>query len=207
MNIFVIDECPLIAAEGLIDMHKNKMLLEYSQILGGALLANGYDNTDKQVNGLPKAHYKHPSVRSATRSYNVCEWIYFSAMRLCELYTERTGKVHASQSKIEAAGLLIGQYIPDDGKTIHDIDTACGALNAMRPTHSVIEVYRKFYIQDKIAFASWRNPDHRPDWFVSDNLEIKLAWQMIEGRNKSRKNKLTTDDLMNAYEAFKSTNR
>ena len=115
MNIFILDEDPVKAAEYHCNKHVVKMIIEYAQLLSTAhRVIDGVEYEDKTANGrrikrwkmvknpnMENTLYKaaminHPSavwVRQSSRHY---KWLYRLFMWLCVEYTYRYGKHHAS---------------------------------------------------------------------------------------------------------------
>ena len=95
MNIFVTDPDPVISAQTLCDKHVVKMVLESAQMLSTAWREYSSEYADEHE--LYKtAHLNHPCsiwVRLARENYR---WLYKHFVALCEEYTHRYEKSHAS---------------------------------------------------------------------------------------------------------------
>ena len=95
MNIFVTDPDPVISAQTLCDKHVVKMVLESAQMLSTAW--RDFSTKYSDDNELYKtAHLNHPCsiwVRQARENY---KWLYRHFVALCDEYTHRYGKSHAS---------------------------------------------------------------------------------------------------------------
>jgi len=107
MNIFVTDIDPVKSAQALDDKRVIKMVLESAQMLCTALHLNGASHLAK----YKKTHQNHPSnvwVRETRSNY---EWLLNHFKALCDEYTLRCNKVHATYHLYDnlVAGL---QYIP-----------------------------------------------------------------------------------------------
>lgn len=97
MNIFTTSECPIESAQTLPDNLCIKMILESAQMLCTAHFI--LDGVQKQYK---PSHVNHPCsifVRKSDENYN---WLYQHFVALCEEYSYRTGKVHASSSLMES---------------------------------------------------------------------------------------------------------
>ncbi len=150
MNIFVLDENPVIAANYACDKHVVKMILESAQMLC-AVQPEG-------TAPYKRSFYNHPCtkwVRASTENY---QWLIDHAMGLCAEYTRRYDKTHKSQRVIEwcnenrpelPIGILTEQpkCMPDHCKT-----------------ESVVESYRQYYIIEKSYFAQWKD-GNVPKWY------------------------------------------
>ena len=186
MNIFLIHTDPDQAADMLVDKLQNKMIVEGGQCLSSAIRLNGYEGED-----IYKISYKnHPSIKSLVDNRELFLWLVSHTMRLCELYTQNTGKTHATQKIIERCFELY-DYIPENDKTIYDTIPACNIFS-YEPI-DVVGKYQKFYLHDKVTFANWTKNNVKPEWFTKANFNLSQAWQLQEGRNKRVKNPISYD--------------
>ena len=89
MNIFAVDECPLIAASQLCDKHVVKMVLETAQLASTTFHTRGLDAPYR------KTHENHPSAVWARTSRQNFEWM------MLHMSTQ-----HATVSATRARGFL-----------------------------------------------------------------------------------------------------
>ena len=150
MNIFVLDENPVVAANYACDKHVVKMILESAQMLCAA-------HPDGNA-PYKRSFYNHPCtkwVRASTENY---DWLIEHAMALCAEYTRRYGKVHKTQRVIEwcennrpelPVGVLSKwpKCMPDYCKE-----------------ESVVGSYRNYYKNEKAKFAKWKD-GNVPAWY------------------------------------------
>ncbi len=92
MNIFVTSSCPIESATFLDDKRCIKMCLESAQLLSTALRVNGYKGDDV----YKIAHLNHPSSVWCRTTQGNYKWLLEHFRALCDEYTRRTGKSHAS---------------------------------------------------------------------------------------------------------------
>lgn len=92
MNIFCTSDCPIQSAKYLDNSRCIKMCLESAQLLSTALRVNGYKGDDV----YKIAHLNHPSSRWCRTTQGNYKWLLEHFRALCEEYTRRTGKIHAS---------------------------------------------------------------------------------------------------------------
>jgi len=154
MNIFVIGDNadPVLSAQNQLDKHIVKMPLETAQ-----LLCSVYEPGTAPYR---RTHYNHPCARWVRASSANFDWLVCHGRALCEEYTYRYGKVHASRSVIEWC---------DDNKhllTFSD-DRMTGMYQAMPEEYrnsDVVVAYRAYYLGAKREIATWkvRNP---PGWW------------------------------------------
>ena len=92
MNIFATSNCPIESAIFLDDKRCIKMCLESAQLLSTALRVNGYKGDDV----YKIAHLNHPSSVWCRTTQGNYKWLLEHFKALCDEYTRRTGKTHAS---------------------------------------------------------------------------------------------------------------
>ena len=185
MNIFVLDDDPTIAAQLQCDKHVVKMIVESAQMLStvhrmvdgvmerrpsksGSMLQY-YKLDDEREDLLYKAcHYNHPSTVWTRESCCNYSWHYEHFTALCDEYTYRYGKVHATDIKLrEVLKALPVNINRKAGKTpfklamssnpecvVHDL----GGTNA-------VESYRNFYKTKQERFKMVWTKRKIPEWF------------------------------------------
>lgn len=96
MNIFASYECPIESAKAMCDKHVIKQILESAQMLCTAHTV--LDGVQKKYKPTHSNHTCSIFVRQSKENYN---WLYRHLQALCEEYSYRTGKVHATSSLLE----------------------------------------------------------------------------------------------------------
>lgn len=147
MNIFILDSDPTLAAQIQVDKHVVKMPLETAQMLC-SIHASG-------VAPYKRTHYNHPSTKWSRESLANYEWLIAHGYALCDEYTRRYDKTHASRKVIawcEANRHLVAfpttgltpfaQAMPDEYK---DIDP--------------VVAYQNYYLGEKNNLFAWKNRD------------------------------------------------
>lgn len=112
MNIFATSECPIQSAKFLDTKRTIKMCLESAQLLSTALRVSGYTGSDV----YKIAHLNHPSSRWCRATRGNYKWLLAHFKALCEEYTRRTGKVHASSKLLPVFEANIN-LIPEGERT------------------------------------------------------------------------------------------
>ena len=168
MNIFAVDDDPVLAATCLPDKHIVKMPLECCQMLA-IVFSKWYLNEGPVLkkDGTPYATEKgafrnHPCTKWVAESDHNIQWLLQHGLSLCEEYTYRYGKRHACQPTITLAALTyqhgcpddhtpFARAMPDEWKYDEDIDT--------------ITAYQR-YVASKpwVATNYLRVPDRKPSW-------------------------------------------
>ena len=188
MNIFVLDTDPVTAAQQQCDKHVVKMIVESAQMLSTAhrLLDGNVQVKEKYVRGsLPArwrkvrvwnldnptmentlylvAHAKHPCTLWTMESSCNYEWHYQHFIALCDEYTYRYEKVHATDTKLRH---LLKQHpinIPKGGMT--QFALAMKAHPECMFTDNPVKSYRMFYETKKDRFKMVWSKRNTPEWF------------------------------------------
>ena len=164
MNIFVTDPDPVISAQTLCDKHVVKMVLESAQMLSTAWREYSSEYADEHE--LYKtAHLNHPCsiwVRLARENYR---WLYKHFVALCEEYTHRYEKSHAS-ARLKGP-LMCAPFNPRS--VLAKIEEPYGFVLAMPDEYKsddVFDSYQKYLINEKQHFAKWeKDPSRKPTWW------------------------------------------
>lgn len=160
MNIFVLDESPVISAQSLCNKHVGKMLIESAQLLCTALILCG---TKREFVPYKPTHSKHPcTIWTADSAHNM-RWLHRHATALGQEFTKRYHKQHKTAQVIDRlleilpSGNLekhtrFAQAMPDEWK--HD---------------DAVTAYRCYYVAAKSEFAKWSPLCQAPDWWPFDD--------------------------------------
>ena len=178
MNIFYINEDPIIAAEELADDHIRKMQIECAQMLSTAYrifegeLVLQPSNSGKRIikhykiggegeNIIYKmAHVNHPSTIWARQSIQHYRWLIEHGLKVCYEFNKRYLKRHKTQDVLE--WLKENEpSIPDNGFTP---PPQCMPEEYKR--ENTLEAYRTFYILDKIGIKklNYNKLNNTPKW-------------------------------------------
>lgn len=184
MNIFFLSRDPRVCAIWHCNEHCIKMILEYFQILSTThrfLDGDEYHENTKNNRKIKRyrlggqrekilykaTHINHPSCKWARQSSGNYKWLYKLTCFLCQEYTRRYHKKHASEIKLKSIlgyfpkNITIGSMtppplaMPDEYKTTLDYPT----------TYDSIISYRIFYCMSKTRFATWF-PGESPEWLI-----------------------------------------
>ena len=166
MNIFAVDDDATLSAHQLPDKHIVKMPLECCQMLS-IVYSSWYHNIGKvfKADGTPYktekgAFRNHPCTKWVAESDHNIQWLIQHGISLCEEYTYRYEKTHASQALIEWCSdnvpniptepmSTMPQCMPDEYKS------SCS-----------VESYRKFYNIDKRnSFKCVWTKRQEPEWW------------------------------------------
>lgn len=168
MNIFILDENPIKAAQYCIDRHVVKMITESAQ-----LLANGYSleeltKAPLTANGKFRKHsyVHHPCSKWAIESLDNWKWLLIHAIALCAEKSVRypNKPTHFCQEFIH--------WCEKNTSNITSKGLTKFAL-AMPPeikSDNTVEAYRSYYrmckVNDKSGklMAKWTNRE-KPEWF------------------------------------------
>jgi hypothetical protein len=179
MNIFVLADDAAESARMMCDKHVIKMILESCQLLstahhvldGDELLVNSgkrkyktYICTKKNICKATMINHPCTIWTRETRANYI--WLWRHAYALCKEYTRRYGKVHVMEQM-----LMNELYDPPVNITKGKITPFAQAMPEQYKDTNAVVAYRKYYINEKVRFAKWKN-SQAPNWFVEKNSEI-----------------------------------
>lgn len=188
MNIFILDEDPVIAAQQQCDKHVVKMIVESGQMLSTAhRLLDGRPVTELSRNGrrltvwrlddpymettlYKSVHPKHPSTLWTCESISNYIWHYSHFLALCDEYEYRYEKIHSTRTKLEEALSRLPQNIPQK-RELTPFKLAMKS-NPECMKEDAIESYRLFYMTKQKRFKmDWKKREI-PDWFLVDETPL-----------------------------------
>jgi hypothetical protein len=155
MNIFVLDNEPILAAQYQCDKHVVKMVLESAQLL--STVQNKYGISTK----YKPTHHNHPCTIWAGQSASNYFWLWSHAVALCEEYTFRYGKIHACEELIRGPLADMPPGILEQGLT----PFAQAMPDKYRDEDPVV-AYRDYYICEKASIATWNKNRSKPYWWI-----------------------------------------
>lgn len=160
MNIFYVNTDPVLAAQDLPDKLVVKMPLESAQMLSTAQRFY-YDADYCDACDIYKTAYlNHPCTIWARESAGNYNWLYCHFVALCEEYTYRYGKVHASDTKLRRVLSRVPLSMPSLGLT-----TIAQAMPDQYKDVDPVKAYRNYLINEK-HYAEWNKNRAKPDWWV-----------------------------------------
>lgn len=154
MNIFYINEDPIIAAQELADDHIRKMQIESAQMCCTAHWETGSEAPYK------RAHWNHPSTKWVRESIQHYDWLVEHGLEICSEFTKRYGKLHKTQSVLE--------WLKQNKPQI--LDNGFAPPPQCMPEEfkmeDTIEAYKNFYINDKIKIKklTYNKLNNKPEW-------------------------------------------
>lgn len=154
MNIFVLSFNPRLAARMQVDRHVVKMPLETAQLLSTVSGENG------GITPYQPTHVNHPCTLWLRASRGNWLWLVEHGLALCEEYTRRYGREHASQRVIEI--LARGGGAPKWGNRT---PFALAMPDEYKRGNNAVASYRAYYRGAKAHLATWKAPATRPAWW------------------------------------------
>ena len=154
MNIFATYKCPIKSAQALDDKRRVKMILECAQLLSTAVRLNG--GNSKVLYKI--THKNHPCSVWVRQNRSNYKWVLTHMLTLCELYTEKTGKTHASEKLIPELMKSIN-YLPE-GDFYGFVNCAAnkGLGISFKHIEDVCLAYRLYLAQ------RWKDDFRTPTW-------------------------------------------
>lgn len=176
MNIFALDEDPIVAAQYCCDDHVKKMVIESPQMLSTAhRVLDGYITTVTTKNGRKRktyahhdlddvlyksTHENHPCNKWIRTSVDNYMWLYHHFIELAKQFELRYGKTHLSYIKLSDILKSPPKNLQSRGLTKMPLTMP----DEYKQT-DVVASYRTFYLKDKIRFATWNKLNNVPDWW------------------------------------------
>ena len=99
MNIFILHNDPVVAAQMQCDKHVPKMVVESAQMLSTAHRELDGDRFADRMGMYKKAHVNHPSTIWTRQNSRQYYWLFHHMLGLGNEYTKRYGKKHLSITK------------------------------------------------------------------------------------------------------------
>lgn len=178
MNIFILDESPVQAAQLQCDKHVVKMIVESAQMLStvhrmldgtqvtndkGKLVKKWVFNDDRDELYYKAVHTGHPCTVWTMQSDLNYNWHYAHFVALCDEYTYRYGKVHATDKLLRSALSVMPKNIRYGDRTPFAL--AMNSNPECKFPDDPVKSYRMFYQtkQDRFKMV-WTNRDI-PEWF------------------------------------------
>tara|TARA_R100000406_G_scaffold96190_1_gene93141 strand:- start:6918 stop:7448 length:531 start_codon:yes stop_codon:yes gene_type:complete len=174
MNIFVLDENPIVAAEMHCDKHVPKLIVETAQMMASALRRHGA--TDEvmpiaQTSGKPYkgGYHNHPCTIFVGDTHMNYLWTAHLGIALCREYQKRFQRTHACQAPIYQMMDLF-HMIPIGGLTefARAFQKDNPDMDDLYDTSkfTAVEAYRQYYLRGKAHFAKWERGTPAPSWWV-----------------------------------------
>lgn len=183
MNIFVLHDNPIRAAEMMCDKHIPKMVVETAQMMASALRRHGV--TDERMpltkSGTPyKGGYRHhPCTVWAGDSWKNFDWLTSHGIALCTEYTFRFGKKHGCEDAIcHMNAMHVDGFSHLNGDSLTPFALAMPeefrpltwtSRTTQRPIiascgDTAVQAYRRYYHSK--TFAKWEKGTPAPDWWM-----------------------------------------
>ena len=197
MNIFILDESPILSAKAQHDRHVVKMILESAQMLSAA--CNELPTFGERVESHHRellyktTHANHPATKWAGQYESNFVWLTAHAVSLHAEYARRFMKVHGCYPLIVAMTRVACKIVGVDSfwtknasrehvvrdeimafAAKHSPFVYCGpdqyATRGLSSNQAVVASYRQYYLAEKCASNRWTNPVYKPAW-----LEHKMT--------------------------------
>ena len=185
MNIFILDNDPIIAAQLQCDKHVPKMVVESAQmlstahrVLDGKLtrkpsksgktmvkywdLYEGQDDLEAELLYYKAVHVGHPCTVWTMESNSNYNWHYQHFIALCEEYTYRYGKLHKTARDLAAALYSAPRNIPKGPMTQFALAMKS---NPECMFEDAVKSYRAFYHTKQERFKMSWTKRSTPKWF------------------------------------------
>lgn len=182
MNIFVLDSDPVLAAQNQCDKHIVKMIVESAQMLStahrmldgniqmgpsksGKRTVKTWTLPDERELHLYKAvHMSHPCTVWTMECDHNYDWHYVHFKALCDEYTYRYGKKHATDTLLRHRLAQLPSNIPRTTRCTMFKLAMKANPECMFPEDPV-KSYRAFYQTKQDRFSMVWTKREQPQWF------------------------------------------
>jgi len=186
MNIFILNNDPVLAAQEQCDKHVVKMIVESGQMLStahrmidgtverrpsksGKTTVNYYKLDDEREDIMYKAvHFNHPCSVWTRESCCNYTWHYEHFIALCEEYTYRYGKIHSTETKLREVLKQIPKNINRaGGRTPFRLAMQSNPECVVHTLGGVdaVATYQNFYKTKQKRFSMDWTKRQTPEWF------------------------------------------
>lgn len=180
MNIFFLDEDPVIAAQSQYDIHVNKMMIESAQMLSCAHWVLG-SSIDRNFIYKP-SHINHPANKWVQKYIGNYEWLLQHALALCSEFSfRRKNRTHKTQLVVKYLANYSLQELENFYPKNNEEKISFSSITVTRPplcmpdaykTEDTVGSYRSFYKHTKTVdkrgtpmnVFTKRRP---PEWLLS----------------------------------------
>lgn len=180
MNIFILDNDPVVAAQMLCDKHVPKMIVESGQMLSTVhRLLDGTPTRRRSKSGKTMQQYfefgdeRDDLYYTAVHKFHPCttwtklskanyDWHYVHFKAMSDEYTYRRGKVHTTWKVLGELLEKAPQNIPDTGLT--EFAQAMTHYPQCMVEGDAVQAYRNYYHEAK-WFAKWEWKRPAPTWW------------------------------------------
>ena len=189
MNLFVLDNNPVIAAQLQCNKHIPKMAVESAQMLStvhrmldgrltrapsksGKTMSKHWIHPDPALDKvLYKAvHMHHPCTVWSAESGANYDWHYEHFIALCDEYTYRYGKIHATDKLLR--GVLKNRPFQIKSGSFTPQPLAMKANPECINYRDIVGSYRNFYQTKQHRFKMVWTSRPVPEWFVYQNNKM-----------------------------------
>lgn len=164
MNIFFLDQDPVLAAQYHCDKHVCKMIVEYAQLLSTAHHVLDGEACKFKDQIYKKTHENHPSAVWAREGLMNYYWLYSLFWNTCSEYEKRYNKVHKTKALLKNLKFyprnIVQKLMVDPPQCMPD----------QYQCNDVVQAYRNYYLGDKARFAKWKYTAP-PPWWPEQNGE------------------------------------
>lgn len=157
MNIFVLDQDPVVCARMHCDQHVRKMILEYS-----AMLSYPYQAKENCPMYGPIRYMNYPVSQWARKTVGNYAWLSELLQELGREFKYRWNKKHAYE---ERGYIYFFRNNKPDNISGLEMTEFVQSVSAECKQENAISAYRSYYITQKSRFAKWTKRSE-PDWYT-----------------------------------------
>lgn len=160
MNIFVLSDDPIVAAEMLCNKHIPKMIVESAQMLCASLVK--HKGVCQSLVPYKATHYNHPCTKWVAQSIHNSTWLMAHSLAMCNEYTKRYKKIHKTT---EVFVKLHNDFRHEYSGDFLQYTPFALAMPDIYKSDDAVLSYRNFYKAEKAKFAKWKPLASEPYWW------------------------------------------
>ena len=172
MNIFYLDESPLLAARAHCDKHVNKMAMEGAQMLSTACHILLPKPVTLPLSHLLYAttHIDHPCNIWVRESFRNFLWLSSLVTALDAEHHNRYGSFTDHGVINDLALELMNRYGSAEFKGKPGTEPAQAMPDELKIPGNPVRAYRRYYKQRKSSIAKWERNTKAPAWWEEKEL-------------------------------------
>ncbi|MNQ54048.1 hypothetical protein D3C85_681040 [compost metagenome] len=165
LNIFATSSCPIQSAQEHCNTHVVKMATEVMQ-----LLSTAHCVVDGNQVAMKQTHVNHPNAKWCRNTKQNYMWAWQHAKALCDEYTFRTGRVHASSRFLDAL-----KQVPV-GIHKEELEPFAMAMPEEFKVHGLFDQTKAYRMYLNAKFKEWTTRTERRQIVATWSNRSKPTW-------------------------------
>ena len=181
MNLFVLSESSVEAANALCNKHVIKMCSETANMLLWPFKNMGIELPySKLGRPLRLSHQNHPATKWTCESEENYKWSRTHFITMLRSYKDRYGRRHYAENYAEFISRNEHLLAFLNSKQTPFARCFGKFEEQLQSIEDTVSAYRQYYILDKVNFARWPSEESIPDWWQFEKSEF-LDSSFVDG--------------------------